>query len=293
MPTVGIMAAGAPDPVKNFKAGMRESGFVDGQTVRYELRVAHGALDKLPGFAGELVRARVDLIVVIGAVTARAAREATKDVPIVYAVVVDPVSDGLAGLLGQPVGNMTGITTYDPDQARMSIAFLKSVRPDLARVAFLADSGVSECLVQANTLATQEAGLRAQVLRIAGPDPDLAGAFAILQGEKADALVVLEHPVNGANAARIAELSRALRLPTVMARAQADAGGLFSYGTSLSDAAYQMAQSARRILHGAEPSDLPVETFHRPELVVNLRTARSLDLTVPPEILSRAARVIE
>ena len=293
MPTVGIIAAGAPGPVENFKAGMRDCGLIKGQTVRYELRVAHGDAQRLFGFAGELVRASVDLIAAVGAVTARAARKATQDVPIVYAVVVDPVSDGLAGPSGRPLGNMTGITTYDPDQARMHIALLRSVNPDLARIAFLADSSVSDCLVQANTLATQEAGLRPQVLRVAGPDPDLVGAFAALQHEKADALVVLEHPVNGANAARIAELARALRLPTVLARAQADAGGLFSYGTSLRAAAYQMARYATRILRGTELSGLPVQTFHRPELVVNLRTARSLGLTLPPDIVSRAVQVIE
>jgi putative ABC transport system substrate-binding protein len=293
MPTVGIMAAGAPGPVEDFKAGMRDCGFVEGQTVRYLPRVAHGASNRLPEFADELVRARADLIAVIGAVTARAAREATRDVPIVYAVVVDPVSDGLAGPSGQPLGNMTGITTYDPDQARTGIAFLRSVKPDLARIAVLADTGVSDCLVQANTLAAQEAGLRPQIIRIAGPDPDLAGAFALLQREETDALVVLEHPINGANAARIAELAKALRLPTVLARAQADAGGLFSYGTSLRAAAYQMARYAARILRGNDLSGLPVQTFHRPELVVNLRTARSLGLTLPPDILSRAVQVIE
>jgi putative tryptophan/tyrosine transport system substrate-binding protein len=233
------------------------------------------------------------LIAAVGAVTARAAREVTRSIPIVYAVVVDPISDGLAGPSGQPLGNMTGMTTYDPDQARMCIALLRSVKSDLERIAFLADSSVSDCLARVNMLAAQEAGLRPQVLRIAGPDPDLPGAFAALQQEKADALVVLEHPVNGANAAGITELSGAVRLPTVLARAQADAGGLFSYGTSLSGAAYQIARSASRVLRGAKPNDLPVETFHRRELVINMRTARSLGLTVPADILNRAVRVIE
>jgi putative ABC transport system substrate-binding protein len=230
MPTVGIMAAGTPGPVENFKAGMRDCGFIEGETVRYELRVAHGDCDRLFGFAGELVRASVDLIAVVGAVTARAARKATRDIPIVYAVVVDPVRDGLATVSRQPLGNMTGMTTYDPDQARMHIALLRSVKPDLARIALLADSGVSNCLVQAHSRAMQEAGVRPQVVRIAGPDPDLIGAFAAMQREGADALVVLEHPVNGANAARIAELALARCLPTGVARAQADAGGLFGYG---------------------------------------------------------------
>jgi putative ABC transport system substrate-binding protein len=292
VPVLGIMAAGAPGPVESFKAGMRDCGFIEGQTVRYELRVAHGDADRLFGFARELVQASVDLIVVVGAVTARAAREATKDIPIVYAVVVDPINDGLATVSGHPPGNMTGITTYDPDQARMHSALLQSVKPNLARIALLADSGVSDCLAQANVRAAQEAGVRSQVVRIAGPEPDLIGAFGAMQREGADALVVLEHPINGANAARIAELALARRLPTVLARAQADAGGLFAYGTSLRDAAYQMARYATRILRGAQPSDLPIETFHRPELVVDMRTGQSLGLTVSPHIVSCAVRVI-
>ncbi|WP_029586819.1 ABC transporter substrate-binding protein [Bradyrhizobium sp. URHD0069] len=293
MPTVGIMAAGTLGPLENFKAGMRDCGFIERETVRYELRVAHGDSDRLLGFAGELVRASVDLIAVVGAVTARAARTVTRDIPIVYAVVVDPVSDGLATVSRQPLGNMTGMTTYDPDQARMHIALLRSVKPDLARIALLADSGVSNCLTQVHSSAMQEAGVRPQVVRIAGPDPDLIDAFAAMQREGTDALVVLEHPVNGANAARIAELALAHCLPTGVARAQADAGGLFAYGTSLRGAAYQMAGYASRILRGTEPSDLPVETFHCTELVVNMRTARNLGLTVPPDILTRAVCLID
>src|ERR1700755_2841230 len=172
VPTVGIMAAAEPSTVEKFKAGMRDCGFIEGQTVRYEVRVAHGASEKLFSFAVELVRASVDLIAVVGAVTARAARAATRDVPIVYAVVVDPIGDGLATRSGQALGNMTGLTTYDPDQARMNTALLRSVKPDLKRIAFLADSAVSDCLVQANTRAAQEAGLHPQVFHITGPDPD-------------------------------------------------------------------------------------------------------------------------
>ena len=292
VPTVGVMAAGAPGPIEDFRAGMRDCGFVEGQTVCYELRIAHGSSGMLFPFAVELVGARVDLIAVVGAITARAARDATKEVPIVYAVVVDPIGDGLATPSGQPLGNMTGLTTYDPDQARVQTALLRSVKLNLERIAFLADSSVSDCLVQTNTYAAQEVGLRSQVIRISGPDPDLAGAFAAMQSEGAEALVVLEHPVNGANAASIAELALARCMPTALARSQAEAGGLFGYGTSLRGAAYQMAQHASRILRGTEPNDLPVETFHRPELVVNMRTARNLGLTVPPDILSGAVRII-
>lgn len=293
MPTVGIMAAGTPGPVESFKAGMRDRGFIEGHTVRYELRVAHGDSNRLVDFAGELVRTPVDLIAVVGAVTARAARKATRDIPIVYAVVVDPVTDGLSTVSRQPLGNMTGLTTYDPDQARMHIELFRSVKPDLARIALLADTGVSDCLVQAHFHTMQEAGVRPQVVRIAGFDPDLIGAFAAMQRQGADALVALEHPVNGVNAARIAELAVERGLPTGVARAQADAGGLFGYGTSLRAAAYQMAGYASRILRGTLPNDLPVETFHCPELVINMRTARSLGLILPPDILIRAVCLID
>ena len=292
VPIVGIMAAGAPGPVENFKTGMRDCGFVEGETVRYELRVAHGDAAKLPHFADELVRASVNLMAVVGAVTARAARSATQDVPIVYAVVVDPVSDDLATLPGQPLSNMTGVTTFDPNQAPMHLALLRTVNPALARIAILADDGVSDCLCNANTRAADEIEVRSHVVRIAGPDPDLASVFAAMLNEGAEALVVLEHPINGANARRIAELSLAHGLPTVVARAQAESGGLFGYGTSLRFAANQMARLASSILRGNRPSDLPVETFHRPELVVNMQTARGLGLVISQDILNRAVRVI-
>lgn len=291
-PTVGIISAGAPGLIEDFKAGMGESGFVDGQTIRYEARVAHGASNRLAGFAQELVHASVDLIAVVGAVTARAARDATKDIPIVYAVVVDPVSDGLATSNGQPLENMTGLTTYDPGQAAMSVVLLRSVKPGLTQIAVLADHSVSACLAKANMLAAQEAGLFARVHHIDGRDPDFAGAFATMHRQGAKALIVLEHPANGANAARIAELALSHGLPTVFARAQADAGGLFGYGTSLGKAAYQMARYATRILRGAHVGELPIEQFHSPELVINLRTARRLGVTVLPHVLSRAVHVI-
>ena len=137
---------------------------------------------RLFGFADELVRASVDLIAVVGAVTARAARKATRDIPIVYAVVVDPVSDGLANVSGQPLGNMTGMTTYDPDQARMHIALLRSVKPDLAQIALLADSAVSDCLVQANiSILRKRLGFGHRSSESPDSDPDLIGAFAAMQ----------------------------------------------------------------------------------------------------------------
>jgi putative ABC transport system substrate-binding protein len=293
MPTVAIIAAGAASAVEGFKAGMRECGFIDKQNIRYEVRVAHGASAKLSTFAVEMVETSVDLIAVVGAVTARAAQEATTHIPIVYAVVVDPISDGLASTAGKPLGNMTGITTFDPDQARTQQSLLRSINPRLARIALLADASVSDCLANANTLAAEEAGLITQVVHISGPDPHFEKAFAAMRHGGTEALVVLEHPVNGANATKIAKLALSNGFPTIMAREQANAGGLFSYGTRLSHAAHQMARLASRILRGEKPCSVAIEVLHRRELVVNMATARGLGLTVPPDIRDRALKVLD
>lgn len=292
LPTIGIIAAGAAASIEGFVAGMRECDFVEEENVRFERRVAHGVSARLLSFATELVELEVDLIAVVGAVTARAARAATANIPIVYAVVVDPVGDGLATKAGSPLGNMTGLTTFDVAQAPAQLTLLRSIEPDLSQIAFLADASVTDCLADANMIAAHEAGMQSQIVRIADVDTDLEGALATMQRSGAQALIVLEHPLNGANAAFIAKLALARGLPTIMARQQASAGGLFSYGTDLSGAARRLARYAGRILRGAAPSDLRIGNYSRPELVVNLVTARRLGVTVPREILTRALNVI-
>jgi putative ABC transport system substrate-binding protein len=291
--TIGIITAGPGRPIEGFKTGLRELGFVEGQNIRFEQRSANGDLGKLSTFATELAQLNVDLIAVIGAVTARAVQKATSTLPIVYSVVVDPVSDGLATSLEKPGGNMTGVTSFDPNQARTHIELLQSVAPALARIAILSDQGVSECLSASNARAIRELGLSPQVLRIIGPQPDLDGAFAAMDRELADALIVLEEPIIAAHGARISELATARRLPTVFAREQIDAGGLFCYGTSLRSATQQMAQCATKVLDGIWPGDLPVQTLSQHELVVNLQTAQKLGLTVPLNIVTQAVQVVE
>ncbi len=293
MPTVGVMAAGTMGPVESFKAGLSELGLIEGQNIRFKIHAADGDLDMLPAMATELVRSNVDLVAVIGAVTARAAQRATTDIPIVYSVVVDPVSEGLATRLGNPRGNMTGVTTFDPNQARTHVQLLQSVMPRLARIAVLGDQGVSDCLSAANARAIADLGLRPQVLRVAGPQPDLDGAFAAMEREQAEALIVLEQPINGVQRARLAELAMVHRLPAVFPTGQADMGALFCYGTGLRRAAHQMARYAERVLDGERPCDLPIETLSQHELVVNLWVARKLGLTLPTDITRRATQVIE
>lgn len=293
MPTVGVMAAGTMGPVESFKAGLSERGFVERQNIRFKLRAADGDLDRLPAMATELVQSNVDLIAVIGAVTARAAQAATTDIPIVYAVVVDPVSEGLATCSGNPLYHMTGVTTFDPNQARTHVQLLQSVMPGLARIAVLGDRGVSDCLSVANARAIADLGLRPQVLRIDGPRPDFEGAFAAMGREQAEALIVLEQPINGVQRARLMELAMTHRLPSIFPMGQAETGGLFCYGTGLQRAAHRMARTVKKILDGGRPCDLPIETLSRHELVVNLSVARKLGLTVPPNISARASQVID
>jgi putative ABC transport system substrate-binding protein len=158
MATIGIITAGPARPIEGFKAGLRELGFVEGQSVRFEQRAANGDLGRLPIFATELVRLNVDLIAVIGAVTARVVQKTTTALPVVYSVVVDPVSDGLATSLEKPGGNMTGVTSFDPNQARTHVELLRSVAPALARIAILSDQGVSDCLSASNARAIESLG---------------------------------------------------------------------------------------------------------------------------------------
>jgi putative tryptophan/tyrosine transport system substrate-binding protein len=290
---VGIMAAGGAPPVARFKDGMRERGLAEGENVVFHERIAHGDATRLAGFAQDMARLRVDLIAAVGAVTARAARAASTEIPIVYSVVVEPAGDDLASLSGDPLPNMTGVTTFDDGQAAAQIALLRSVKPDLSRIAYLADAAVSDCLRSASMRAAQEAGLHAIVVRVAGPEPDLQMAFAKMQEDGTQALVALENPIIGVNAAQIAERALSQNLPALLALEQAGAGGLLSYGTSLGQAAHRMAWQASRLLDGDAATELPIETLRRPDLVVNMRTARRLGLTIPPEVLRRAGRVTQ
>jgi putative ABC transport system substrate-binding protein len=291
--TIGIIVAGSAPPIEGFKEGLAELGWIEERNVNFVIRIAQGQIDRLPGFASEIAGLNVDIIAVIGAVTVRVVQKATSTIPIVFSVVVEPVGDRLTTNLQRPDGNATGVTTFDPHQAVTQLEFLKMVRPTLARVAILSDSGVSECLSNVNREAAQKLELQPQIIRVEGPTPDYEAAFSAMEHEGAQALVVLEEPINAACRKQIAELASVRRLPTVFAREQVDAGGLIAYGTSLREAAKHMAVYADKILKGAKPGDLAIEAALRHELVINLRTARKLGMTVPLELLDRASQVID
>lgn len=285
---IGIIVAGHAPPIEGFKEGLQELGWVEGKNVHLELRAAQGALERLPELASEIVRLNVDVIAVIGAVTVRAARQATTNIPIVFAIVVEPIGDHMAPDLERPSGNVTGVTTFDPGQARTQLQFLKAVKPDLERLAILSDLGVSECMSNSNRQAALDLGLKPQVIRVKGPSPDYLQVFRTMQCDGVQALIVLEEPINVSCRKEIADLALTGRLPTIFAREQAEAGGLIAYGTSLREAARQMAPYVDKILKGAQPGDLPIRTVLKHELVVNLRTAYALGVTIPDDLIKRA-----
>ncbi|OKO79016.1 hypothetical protein AC630_18155 [Bradyrhizobium sp. AS23.2] len=208
-----------------FKSGLRDLGWVEGEGVHFELRAAEGQLQLLPQFASELVSLGVDLIAVIGAVTVRAVRQATTTIPIVFAVVVEPIGDGLAASLEHPGGNVTGVTIFDPRQATAQLQFLRVIKPELERVAILSDRGVSDCMSNLNQEAARALQMRPQVIRVEAPSPDYEKAFAAMEQERAEALIVLEEPINQACRMQIADLAAAYRLPTVFPISMLDAGG--------------------------------------------------------------------
>ena len=276
-----------------FQDGMRELGHIEGQTVTMEARFAAGRLDRLPGLAAELVALQVDVIAVIGAVTFWAARQATSDIPIVFTIVLDPVAAGIVSNVDRPSGNTTGVTNFNPGQASSQIQILKKALPELGRLAILGDAGVPDTLPNLNRAAAEDEGLRPQVVLLKGGAEDLDEALSVFRDQGADALLSLEVPRTSTYGRRIAELAAAVRLPTMFGRDLARYGPMFACGTSLAAAARRMAGMVDRILKGASPNDLPVERVEQSELVVNLKVARRIGITIPPDVLARADHVVE
>jgi len=295
MPRVGFLTPldrSAPH-FEAFRQGLAGLGYVEGNNIIVDPRFAEGQYERLPDLVAELVRLKVDVIAVTGAVTTRAAKKAVTDIPIVFAVVVDPVADDVVASLERPGGNITGLTSFDPQQAMKQLELLEETIPSLKLVALLGDQGVSEALMKASEEQARALGLQSQRLRVAGPNPDLEGAFAAIKQEHADAVLILEEPILGVHSKRIAELAAKDRLPTMFAPSRAGAGGLIAYGTSQVEGIRRMAAYVDKVLKGVKPGELSVETVTRYELIVNLKTAREIGVTIPPEVLKRADRVIQ
>ncbi len=294
VPRIGFVAPqGRSLPLfEAFRKGLADAGYVEGRNVVIEPRFAEGHYERFPEIFAELLRLKVDLVAVTGAVTARAAAKSVPDLPIVFSVVVDPVADHVVPDLEHP-GRLTGVTCFDPRQATKQLELLREVVPGVERVAILGDQGVSEALIRAAEEQARAVGIQPQRLRLAGPTPDLEAAFAAFRTGRAQALLVLEEPLLGVYAGKIADLAAGDHLPTLFPPSRVAAGGLISYGTSQTEAIRHMAGYIDKILKGARPGDLAVEKVTQYELIVNQKTARKIGITIPPAVIRRADRVIE
>jgi len=293
IPRVGVLLAGdrSYPSFAAFSEGLSALGYIEGQTFNMEARFAEGQLSRLPGFAEELIALEVDVIAVIGAVTLQAVRRGTSDIPIVFTVVLDPVATGLVIDAARPGANATGVTNYDPEQAKTQIRILKQTVPDLSRLAILGDAGVPDTLPNLYTAEAKVAELSPQVVLLNGSE-DIEEAFAAFTSQRADALLCLEVPRTSTHGAEIIERAASARLPTMFGRDLARYKPLLAYGTSLATTARQMAGMVDRILKGAKPGDMPIEWVKQPELIVNLGVARRIGIPIPPEVLATADEVI-
>ena len=281
--------------VDAFRQGLRELGWVEGQNLLIEYRFAQGRLDRLPDLAAELVRLKVDLIVAQATPGAAAAKRATKTIPIVMVPVGDPVALGLIASLARPGGNMTGVSLGGLAIVGKQLEVLHEIAPTRRRVTFLLNPAnpTLPLATRDGNAAAQSLGLQLQHREARGPD-ELESAFAMMAKERTEALVVMADTMFVLHRQRLADLALRARLPAAYGwREHVEAGGLVSYGPSLRDLFRRGAMFVDRILKGAKPGDLPVEEPTKYELLINLKAAKALGLTVPSSLLLRADQVIE
>jgi ABC-type uncharacterized transport system substrate-binding protein len=284
--------AGVEVLIDAFRRGLRQLGYVEGQNIVLEHRFAEGKLDRLPELMAEFVRLKVDVIFAINTPAARAAKNTTKTIPIVFTWVADPLD--LVASLARPGGNITGLTTVAADLSAKRLEVLKEAVPGVSRVAVLlhTDNPTPARLFRDMENASPQFGIRLHSLGVRGPE-ELQKAFEVAARERVGALFVIEEAVIASYRTRVLELAAKHRLPTAsLYREFAEAGGLLTYGADLPDLFRRVATYIDKILKGTKPADLPVEQPTKFELVINLKTAKQIGLTIPPNVLARADKVI-
>jgi putative ABC transport system substrate-binding protein len=297
---VGILGEKVSDPWEarlwqTFRLGLREHGWIEGGNILIESRWAEGNSARLPELAADLVRLKVDLIVTRGSTYAEGARRATSSVPIVFTMHADPVETGHVASFARPGGNMTGLSDFSVGTEAKRVELLKAIDPRIKRIAVLYNPDVPSHPPRLPLLEAAAHPLQLQLqTAVARTGADLEGAFSAMARAQVLGVVVLSGPPFVAERLRLAELAIKHRLPTMFAiRNHVEAGGLMSYGPDYSDLVRRGATYVDKILKGARPADLPVEQPTKFELVINLKTAKALGLTIPPSLLQRADQVIE
>jgi ABC-type uncharacterized transport system substrate-binding protein len=299
VPRIGYLGASSPSTIpariEAFRQGLRELGYVEGKNIVIEWRYAEGKFDRLPALAAELVRLKVDVIATAGPMDTRAANEATSTIPIVMTWDQDPVGSGFVASLARPGGNVTGLSIVAPEISGKQLELLKEIVPRLSRVAFLGNSsepGNAQALRETET-AARSFGVQLQYLDVLTPK-DIETAIRAASNGRAHAILVLTSPVTFAHRTQVVDLAAEHRLPAIYHRRQfVEDGGLMSYGVSQNDLDRRAATYVDKILKGAKPADLPVEQPTKFEFVINLKTAKQIGLTIPPNVLVRADRVIK
>ena len=293
---IGVLSAGSPTPAThNVADALRELGYVEGKNLTFERRYAEDRLDRLPKLAAELVSLKVDVIMTARTLAPLAAKRATSTIPIVMMAACDPVGSGLVASLAQPGGNVTGMSLMAPDLGGKRLELLRELLPGVSRVAILwnAANPYSALVFKETMGAAQTLEVELQSLEIREP-PDLDAALEAATAQHADALITVEDPLTIDLRKKIAEFATDHRLPAISGlKVFADSGTLMSYGADLADILQRSVVYVDKILKGAKPSDLPVEQPTKFELVINLKTAKLLGLTVPPLLLARADEIIE
>jgi putative ABC transport system substrate-binding protein len=301
MPVIGFLniqsAETFAEPVRGFRQGLKESGYVEGETVAIEYRWADYQLDRLPALAADLARRQVAVIAATGGNPAPvAAKTVTTKIPIVFAVGDDPVKLGLVASLARPGGNLTGINFFAVELAAKRLELLRELVPAATRIAVLVNPNnlaSAQATIRDVEAAARLRDLQIQVLN-AGNGPEINVAFATLERQRPDALLVGTGSPFSGRRVQLVQLATHHRIPTIYSGRQfTEIGGLMSYGASLTDAYRQVGVYVGRILKGAKPADLPVVQASKFELVINAETARMLGLAVPPTLLSTADEVIE
>jgi putative tryptophan/tyrosine transport system substrate-binding protein len=299
VPRIGILSSGSTSSSKEviepLQLGLRDLGYIEGQNITTEYRYAEGVAERLPNLAAELVQLKVDIIVVSGSPSTQAAMNATKTIPIVMTNANDPVGIGLVASLAHPGGNVTGLSNVGSDLGGKQLELLKEASPKVSRVAVLSDSAIP-----GNALWLGEMKVAAEALRITlqpvnvhRPD-DFERAFSAIKKEHASALSTLRNGVNNNYRARIVDFAAKSRLPAMYPdREYVEVGGLMSYGPNFPDLFRRAATYVDKILKGVKPADLPVEQPTKFEFVINLKTAKALNLTIPQSVLFRADKVVK